>query len=391
LKFFEGAPKGSDSALGLGIKEGDDGARYLKLPHLGRVVGLGDLDEDTMTEMILTSIREAPKGVFVLSGYGVGLCEWAGWDEYSKAITQIVSATRDPAFEPGAIAYYVLRTSRGAVRSGHVRQAEAIKNLQDSLSPQAVPEDAPPALRSAISRRARLALACVADGIAFQGLGPEAGPDSMGLVGQLPRSLFGHIFDNVDDRDRGACAFLGEVLSSWDRRRCFSKRWLQDAAAKFNAPKGVNSERDEGRGWYALTAENLAKAPPPDPKLAEPKAEEAPAKPSKDVENTAAAERRGDDGSKEVEPQKRRRADESPEKDNGDEKKSPPIASKEVEEKSNAGGGDHDAKDRDSKDKAPPKKRRIVQNDEEDDDAVAKKLEESRKRRAALLAKHGGD
>merc|ERR1712110_1272564 len=125
-----------------------------------------------------------------------------------------------------------------------------------------------------------------------------------GLVGQLPRSLFGHIFDNVDDRDRGACAFLGEVLTSWDRRRCFTKRWLQDAAAKFNAPKGVNSERDEGRGWYALTAENLAKHPPTDPKLAAPNEDAPPAGPppaSDDVgkenkENAGADRGDGDNG-----------------------------------------------------------------------------------------------
>merc|ERR1719482_248109 len=80
----------------------------------------------------------------------------------------------------------------------------------------------------------------------------------MGLVGQLPRTLFGLIFDQIDDRDRGACAFLAEILQSWDRRRCFSKRWLQDAGSKFTQPKGANSERDEGKGWYALTADNNA-------------------------------------------------------------------------------------------------------------------------------------
>merc|ERR1712039_264818 len=117
---------------------------------------------------------------------------------------------------------------------------------------------------SAISRRTRLALACVVDAIASFGLGPEAGPDAMGLVGQLPRTLFGHLYDKIDDRDRGACAFLGEMLQAWDKRRCFSKRWLQDAAGKFSMPKGANAERDEGRGWYALTADNIQKKAPED-------------------------------------------------------------------------------------------------------------------------------
>merc|ERR1712039_576758 len=117
---------------------------------------------------------------------------------------------------------------------------------------------------SAISRRTRLALACVVDAIASFGLGPEAGPDAMGLVGQMGRTLFGYLFDKIDDRDRGACAFLGEMLQGWDKRRCFSKRWLQDAAGKFSMPKGANAERDEGRGWDALTAENLQKKAPED-------------------------------------------------------------------------------------------------------------------------------
>merc|ERR1711972_409596 len=125
---------------------------------------------------------------------------------------------------------------------------DALAAIQQSLSPQDMPEDAAPALRSAISRRTRLALACLVDGLAAAGLAADAGPDAMGLVGQLPRTLFGLIFDQIDDRDRGACAFLSEILQSWDRRRCFSKRWLQDAASKFTMPKGANPERDEGRG-----------------------------------------------------------------------------------------------------------------------------------------------
>merc|ERR1712129_593005 len=40
--------------------------------------------------------------------------------------------------------------------------------------------------------------------------------------------------------------------------------WLQDAKAKFSIPRGANPERDEGRGWYALTAENLHKVPKED-------------------------------------------------------------------------------------------------------------------------------
>lgn len=356
LKFFEYAPMGCDAALGLGIHEGEDGARYLPLPMLGRAVGLTTDDEEEIADLVLACIREAPKGVFVLSGYGVGLCEWAGWDEFHHSLGQIVAATRDPTFEPRCIQSHVLKTARGAVRSGHVRQASVLKDLQEKLSPQAMPEDAAPALRSAIARRTRLALACVVDSIAHQGLGPEAGPDSMGLVGQLPRTLFGHIFDEIDDRDRGACAFLGEVLTSWDKRRCFSKRWLQEAAGKFSNPKGVNSEKDEGRGWYALTAENLQRTPPEGALIM-----------------TSSTQAR-----KPEEKQERRK---SP---------SPKKAKKDVPNDdagiaaATAGAGAADEADGD----AGKRKKKIVQNDEDDDDTVNKHLEESRKRRAALMEKH---
>merc|ERR1719424_1957925 len=42
LRFFEGAPKGSDAAAGLGIMEDDDGSRYLPFSILGKAVGLTD-------------------------------------------------------------------------------------------------------------------------------------------------------------------------------------------------------------------------------------------------------------------------------------------------------------------------------------------------------------
>jgi len=218
-----------------------------------------------------------------------------------------------------------------------------------------MPADAAPALRSAISRRTRLALACVVDAIAARGLGPDAGPDSMGLVGQLPRTLLGLIFDQIDDRDRGACAFLGELLHSWDRRRCFSKRWVQTAAAKFQMPKGANSERDEGRGWYALTAENLGKAPP------EAKAEANAAPASKDRRQDRSRSRTRERKSS-ADDSKSRRGPKS-------------AAAADVAEEEAA---------------ANAKSNKRMKDDEEDDDAVARKLEESRKRRAALMEKHSG-
>jgi len=204
--------------------------------------------------------------------------------------------------------------------------------MQESLSPQDMPEDAQPALRSAISRRTRLALACLVDAVAAAGLAPEAPQDAMGLVGQLPRTLFGLVFDHIDDRDRGACAFLNEIIQSWSRRKCFSKRWLEDASSKFTAPKGANSERDEGKGWYALMADNLKKAQGQNSLL--PPGEDGQAA------NGEAGGAEGDEG-----------------KD-----------------------GNHKAN----------KKRGIVQ-DEEDDETVNKAVEESRKRRAALMAKYKDD
>eukprot|EP00439_Symbiodinium_sp_Y106_P023078 s1106_g2.t2 len=261
LRFFELAPKGSDGAAGLGIIEGDDGRRYLPLPMLGRAVGITGEDFEVAMKA-WNVVNETPPGTFMMTedARAVGLVEWAGWEEFASSLDVIVKGTRDPAFEPRSIQGHVARAARGAVRSGPLRQPDVLRRLQE-LSSENLPEDAAPALRSAILRRARLALACLVDAIASQGLGPQAGVDSMGLVGQLPRTLFGIIFDNIDDRDRGACAFLGEILQSWDRRRCFSKRWLQDAAGKFSMPKGANSERDERRGWYALTSENLHKKP----------------------------------------------------------------------------------------------------------------------------------
>lgn len=328
MKVFAGATKGSDEALGLGIVEGEDGERYLPFTMLGKAVSMKDSDD--IARSVQRSISQAKIGVFSIApdGTGVGLLEWAGWQEFEVALAAIRSATRDPAFEPKSIQGHIARAARGAVRASG-RQSDALALIQERLSPQDKPEGATPALRSAISRRTRLALACLCDGLAAAGLAPEAGPDAMGLVGQLPRTLFGPIFDDIDNQDRGACAFLSEILQSWDRRRCFSKRWLQDAASKFNAPKGANSERDEGKGWYALTADN--------------------------------AHRGGSNGSQAVEPA--------------------------VENTSSNGR----SREGDSHHKAN-KKRGIVQENEDepdDDDAVNKKLEESRKRRAALMAKYG--
>merc|ERR1719341_2458224 len=89
----------------------------------------------------------------------------------------------------------------------------------------------------------------------------------MGLVGLLPRTLFNLIFDSVDDRDKAMCAVMGEILDTWDKRRCFSKKLLQDARSKIVIPKGANPERDEGRGWYALLAGNLNKKPAQAPRV----------------------------------------------------------------------------------------------------------------------------
>jgi len=401
LRLFEGAPKGSDAAAGLGMVEGEDGARFLPLQLLGMVLGIVDDGEDVMVRL-LREIREAPPGVFILSqdDRSAGLIEWAGWEEFSTALSAIVAATRDPAFEPRSIQQLVARVARGAVRAGHVRQADVLRFLQESLSPQEMPEDAAPALRSAISRRTRLALACVVDAVAAHGLGPEAGPDSMGLVGQLPRALFGLIFDNIDDRDRGACAFLGEVLQSWDRRRCFSKRWLQDAASKFTMPKGINTERDDGRGWYGLTAENLHKPPKegkpgesnvlpqvtfnlseePDQEAATPQktTHKSQSQQQKHVANSEANRTipKSTDAptTQELEvsvPQVSESKETSPQKESAQD------ATPECAERSS---------DRGEKGK---RKRTIVQ-DEEDDETVARHLEESRKRRAALMAKYQG-
>lgn len=333
MKVFAGATKGSDEALGLGIIEAEDGERFLPFTMLGKAVSMKDSDD--IARSVQRSISQAKPGVFSIApdGTGVGLLEWAGWQEFEVALKAIRDATRDPAFEPKSIQGHIARAARGAVRASG-RQSDALGLIQDRLSPQDKPEGATPALRSAISRRTRLALACLCDALAAAGLAPDAGPDAMGLVGQLPRTLFGPIFDDIDNQDRGACAFLSEILQSWDRRRCFSKRWLQDAASKFNAPKGANSERDEGKGWYALTADNAHRGGSNG------------AQPEPAVDNTSS---------------------------NGRTQQSAETSDTQQEKRAN-------------------RKRGIVQENEDepdDDDAVNKKLEESRKRRAALMAKYG--
>lgn len=337
LRFFEGAPKGSDAALGLHIIEDDDGSgsRYLPFATLGKALDLSGPNEDVVRN-VQRSIVQAAAGIFSIApdGSGAGLLEWHGWEEFATALATIATATRDPAFEPRSIQGPIARAARGAVRAGQVRQADALASMQESLSPHDLPESTAPALRGAISRRMRLALACLVDAIAAAGLAQEAGPDAMGLVGQLPRTMFTLIFDNIDDRDRGACAFLAEILQSWDRRRCFSKRWLQDASSKFTAPKGANLERDEGKGWYALTADNLRK------------------------EKAAAAAGQGAEAAS-----------------GGDGASAPGAEGGEAA----AAGGAHAAN-----------KRKGVVQDDETDEAVNKHLEESRKRRAALMAKYSG-
>uniref|UniRef100_A0A7S1SCM5 Uncharacterized protein n=1 Tax=Alexandrium catenella TaxID=2925 RepID=A0A7S1SCM5_ALECA len=237
----------------------------------------------------------------------------------------------------------------------------------------------------------------------------------MGLVGQLPRTLFGLIFERMDDRDRGACAFLGEVLQSWDKRRCFSKRWLQDAASKFAMPKGPNAEKDEGKGWYALTAENIHKKilddKPPAPQAKEKTADEpeavAPKEKGKDKESRRRSRSRRRD--RDSSPRAREPPAPAPKPDvqaTAPPQREAPVAAPapapEVREAEMGTGGptadealerlvakereaDKDAANR--TDKTGKKKRGVVQ-DEDDDDTVKKHLEESRKRRAALLAKY---
>jgi len=437
LRFFEGAPKGSDAAAGLGITEGEEGARYFPLVMLGRATGQSGTDIEVY-EKVWKCIHQAPPGVFSLSpdGRGCGLSEWAGWEAYSTALAAIAAATRDPAFEPRSIQAHVAKAALGAVKSGPVRQIDVIKGMQEQLSPKALPEDAAPALRSAISRRTRLALACLVDAVASAGLGAEAGPDSMGLVGQLPRAVFGLIFDNVDDRDRGACAFLGEVVQSWEKRRCFSKRWLQDAASKFSAPKGPNSERDEARGWYALTAENLMKKGPVSLEQDEKAPAAAPAEAS-DAKEERPPEKSSRKERADEKDKSRRRDREDRDRDRRSRSRSPRQKEKSSREETrgdrdrdrdrspkksasgreggrksstSAKGGEHTTDDRgadagsagnegsapeggrgggDGKvDKLANRKKRKMQEDSDDDENVAAQLEESRKRRAALLAKH---
>ncbi|CAJ1328103.1 unnamed protein product [Effrenium voratum] len=425
LRFFELAPKASDAAAGLGIIEGKEGNRYLPLPVLGRAVGITGEDFEVAMKA-WTVVNETPAGIFMLTedARAVGLVEWAGWEEFSSSLDVIVNGTRDPAFEPRSIQGHVARAARGAVRSGPLRQPDVLRRLQE-LSSENLPEDAAPALRSAIQRRARLALACLVDAIASQGLGPQAGLDSMGLVGQLPRTLFGIIFDNIDDRDRGACAFLGEILQSWDRRRCFSKKWLQDAAGKFSMPKGPNSERDERRGWYALTSENLHRKPAEEEQAASAQGQaflstddthraqagekkaEAPKKDSKRKETSTRARSRSPRSQKRS-PRKspkrspRKSLKRSPKRSP---KKSPrrsPPREKEHKERDKESKDGKEIKERDGKeskeiaDKAatqsPPdpagageagsqddakKKRKILQHDDDDDETVAQRLEEA--------------
>jgi len=296
---------------------------------------------------------------------GVGLVEWAGWEDFSSALAKIVAGTKDPAFEPRSIQKDVAQASRGAVRAGVSRKEDVLKSLKMDLSPQDLPEA--PALRSAISRRARLALACLVDAIAAEGLGPNAGPDAMGLVGQLPRATFGLIFDKVDDRDRGACAFLGEMLDTWDKRRCFSKKWLGDARSKFSVPRGANQERDEGRGWYGVMAENLHKKPRDDPPGSKREGEDF----DEVKKARSRSPRRKSDRTKEV--------------------LEAPSMTAEQKLAALVKGGSGRIVDADvvlvetHKKKGGKKK---LGEDEDGDEAVAKQLEASRKRRAELMEKY---
>eukprot|EP00932_Pfiesteria_piscicida_P001930 SRR837773.11878.p4 GENE.SRR837773.11878~~SRR837773.11878.p4 ORF type:complete len:212 (-),score=56.14 SRR837773.11878:68-643(-) len=171
--------------------EAEDGGRFLPLPMLGRAVGCSGQDFE-VAHQVWQAVNDAPPGIFALSddARGCGLVEWAGWEEFSIAMGSIVRGTRDPAFEPRSIQGQIARAARGAVRSGVSRKDDVLKCLKNDLSAEAIPDDATPALRSAVGRRARLALACLVDAIASHGLGPEAGPDAMGLVGMLPKTLF---------------------------------------------------------------------------------------------------------------------------------------------------------------------------------------------------------
>merc|ERR550514_1466969 len=122
---MKGAPKGSDAAGGLGIIEGEDGARFVPLHVLGRALGLSGQDFE-VAHAVWAQVNDAPKGIFALSddARGCGLLEWAGWEAFSSALEIIVSGTRDPAFEPRSIQRAVAVAARGAVRSGHVRQKD---------------------------------------------------------------------------------------------------------------------------------------------------------------------------------------------------------------------------------------------------------------------------
>lgn len=379
LRFFEGAPRGSDAATGLGIIECEDGSRYLPLPVLGRAAGLAG-QEFEVAHIVWQEVNSAPPGIFALSAdaRGCGLVEWAGWEAFSSSFAAIVKGTQDPAFEPESIRVHVARAAKGAVKAGPTRKDDVLQSLKERLLPQDTKagDDTAPALRNAISRRARLSLACIVDAIASQGLGPDAGPDAMGLVGQLPRTLFGLIFDRADERDRSACAFLTEILDSWDKRRCFSRKWLQDARRKFNATRASNAEREDGSGWYALMAENLNKWSPAKAKKSPPTVvvAAAAAKVPEVVQNKGNNDRGGDGDRKRDRDRDRdreRRGSRNPEA-SADGR---PAADKAV---------------LDGSQKDDPKRKRgdTQQPDEDDDDAVAKHLEASRKRRAELLQKY---
>jgi len=74
LRFMEGAPKGSDAALGLGIMEESDG-RYLPFSMLGRAVGLEE--DENLSRTVQRAICQARSGIFSIApdGSGCGLIE----------------------------------------------------------------------------------------------------------------------------------------------------------------------------------------------------------------------------------------------------------------------------------------------------------------------------
>eukprot|EP00746_Dinoflagellata_sp_MGD_P118356 gnl/MRDRNA2_/MRDRNA2_54511_c0_seq1.p1 gnl/MRDRNA2_/MRDRNA2_54511_c0~~gnl/MRDRNA2_/MRDRNA2_54511_c0_seq1.p1 ORF type:complete len:734 (+),score=215.33 gnl/MRDRNA2_/MRDRNA2_54511_c0_seq1:206-2203(+) len=438
LKIFSLAAPGSDAAAGLGVIEGEEGDRFLPFLNIGRACGV-EGDSEQVTDTVRRAILLAPKGMFALSedGAAAGLKEWAGWEEFSASVDVIARAMRDPAFEPKNIQGRILLAARGAVRAGPDRQDDVLDTMLDKLSPEKITVS-DSALRNAVSRRSRLALACLVNAIAREC--EKAGSDALDLLGGVPKALFGLIFGSLDSRDSGACAFLAEVLKSWERRRCFRSRVIEEVRRKFSAPSGTNTEKEEGKGWYGLLEAartglkggrkevEKAEAPMLDRLNAAEKAadaqaadfaamQEAERREERRQEQESAAERlRQENAERNAEnAQPNQPLEQAPEEVQGDIAPSESAAvehrmpdDSKVEETKKAAPQDESdsqvvqpaapgalaatAAPKDAKEaKAKPKSKKrafCAADSDEDDDAVNRQLEESRKRRAALLAKY---